>query len=68
MKILFADAIPESFIEILRERGDECVISPNLGAEDLPETIGGFDVLVVRSTGVTAEAIDRSDNLGLIVR
>ena len=68
MKILFADAIPESFIEILRERGDECVISPNLGAEDLPETIGGFDVLVVRSTRVTAEAIDRSDNLGLIVR
>ena len=30
--------------------------------------IGGFDVLIVRSTRVTAEAIDRSDNLGLIVR
>ena len=59
MKILFADAIPESFVEILRGRGDECVVSPDLSAEDLPETIGGFDVLIVRSTRVTAEAIDR---------
>ena len=40
MKILFADAIPESFIEILRGRGDECVVSPGISAEDLPEAIG----------------------------
>ena len=63
----FADAIPESFIEILRERGDECVVSPDLGAEDLPETIEGFDVLVVRSTRVTAAAIARRSGGGTVV-
>ena len=42
MKILFADAIPESFIEILRGRGDECVVSPGLSAEDLPEAHWGL--------------------------
>jgi len=39
-----------------------------LGADDIPDVIKGIDVLVVRSTRVTAETIDRSDVLGLIVR
>ncbi len=68
MKILFADALPEAYIDLLRERGDECVVAPELGADDIPDAIEGVDVLVVRSTKVTAEAIDRSDRLGLIVR
>ena len=33
MKILFADALPESHIDILRQRGDECVVEPDIGAE-----------------------------------
>jgi len=68
MKILFADALPEAYIDVLRDRGDECVVAPELGADDIPDAIEGVDVLVVRSTKVTAEAIDRSDRLGLIVR
>ena len=68
MKILFADALPEAHIDLLRDRGDECTVSPELDADDIPEAIGGYDVLVVRSTKVTAEAISRSDRLGLIVR
>ncbi|CAI8402667.1 MAG: Hydroxypyruvate reductase [Acidimicrobiales bacterium AG-410-I20] len=68
MKILFADALPESHIDILRQRGDECVVEPDIGTEDLPNALEGIDVLVVRSTKVTAEAIASSDQLSLIVR
>ena len=68
MKILFADALPESYVDLLRRQGDECIVSPELDADDIPDVIKGVDVLVVRSTRVTAATIDRSDNLGLIVR
>ncbi|MEE2646922.1 MAG: NAD(P)-dependent oxidoreductase [Actinomycetota bacterium] len=68
MKILFADALPEFHIDILRQRGDECVVEPDISAEDLPNALEGIDVLVVRSTKVTAEAIASSDQLSLIVR
>ena len=68
MKILFADALPESYIDLLRQQGDECIVAPELGADDIPDVIKGIEVLVVRSTRVTAETIDRSDVLGLIVR
>lgn len=68
MKILFADALPDSYVDLLRQAGDECIVSPELDADDIPDVIKGVDVLVVRSTKVTAATIDRSDNLGLIVR
>ncbi len=68
MKILFADALPEAYIDLLRDRGDECIVSPELGADDIPDAIEGIDVLVVRSTKVTATTTSRSDRLGLIVR
>ena len=68
MKILFADALPESYIDLLRQQRDECIVAPELGADDIPDVIKGIEVLVVRSTRVTAETIDRSDVLGLIVR
>ena len=68
MKILFADALPEAYVDLLAQRGDECTVSPGLGADDIPDAIEGYDVLVVRSTKVTAETIGRSNRLGLIVR
>ena len=68
MKILFADALPDSYVDLLRRQGDECIVSPELGTADIPDVILGVDVLVVRSTEVTAATIERSDNLGLIVR
>lgn len=68
MKILFADALPEAFIDTLRKCGDDCVVSPGLGGDDLPDAIEDADVLVVRSTEVTAETINRAKNLGLVVR
>ena len=39
MKILFADALPEAYIDLLRDRGDECIVSPELGSDDMPNAI-----------------------------
>ena len=41
---------------------------PDLTAETLPDHIAGYEVLIVRSTKVTAAALDAADRLGLIVR
>ena len=68
MRILFADALPEASIDVFRGQGDDCVVNPDLSAADLSDAIEGVDVLVVRSTEVTAEVIERSNRLGLIVR
>ncbi|MCY3637104.1 MAG: NAD(P)-binding domain-containing protein [bacterium] len=68
MRILFADSLSESAVERLRAGGDDCVVDPSLTAESLPEHIAGFDVLVVRSTKVTAAALEAADQLGLVVR
>ena len=68
MRILFADGLSDAAIERLRSGGDVCVATPSLTAEELPNHIAGFDVLVVRSTGVTAETIEAGGDLGLVVR
>ena len=68
MKILIADSIPEDKIEVLRQKNYECIVEPNLTAEQIPEKIPGVEVLVVRSTKVISEVFDNSDCLGLVVR
>jgi D-3-phosphoglycerate dehydrogenase len=68
VQILFADDIRASHLQDLRQLGHEVIVEPSLGADDLVERLGGIDVLVVRSTKVTAEAIAAADRLGLIVR
>ena len=68
MKILIADSLPEDKIEILREKNYECIVEPDLSAEQIPEKISGIEVLVVRSTEVTSEVFEKSDSLGLVVR
>ena len=68
MKVLFADSLPDEYADQLRARGDECEVRGDLTADDLPGAIEGVDVLVVRSTRVTADTIANSDRLGLIVR
>ena len=68
MKILFADGLSDTAVERLRAGGDTCVLKPSLTVEDLPAHVAGFDVLVVRSTRVTAEAIEAGSDLGLVVR
>ena len=68
MKILIADALPEDKIEVLRQKGYECIVEPDLTAEQIPEKISGVEILVVRSTKVVSEVFDKSDCLGLVVR
>ena len=68
MRILIADSLAESAVERLRAGGDVCVVDPSLTEESLPEQIAGFDVLVVRSTKVTATTLEAAERLGLVVR
>ncbi len=70
MRILCADALATELCEPLIDGGHEVFIEPDLTAETLPERLAQLDpeVLVVRSTKVTEEAIASSDALGLVVR
>ena len=68
MRILFADGLSDAAVERLCAGGDVCTVQPWITAEELPAHIAGYDVLVVRSTRVTAEAIEAGTDLGLVVR
>lgn len=68
MRVLVADRFPEPQLEKLHDRGYDVRYEPTLGASDLPDSVGDAGVLVVRSTQVTAAAIEAADELGLIVR
>ena len=69
MKILIADKFETSGIEGLRAAGCDVVFEPDLKDETLTEAIrtSAADVLVVRSTKVTAAMMD-AGRLSLIVR
>ncbi len=68
MRILFADSLPTAHVEQLAASGHEVIDRGDLDDTTLVDAIAGVDVLVVRSTKVTAEAIDASDDLSLIIR
>jgi D-3-phosphoglycerate dehydrogenase / 2-oxoglutarate reductase len=68
MRILFADAFEEAWLPEIEARGHECLVRPELAAEDLPAAVGDVDVLVVRSTRVTAETLSAGERLGLVIR
>jgi D-3-phosphoglycerate dehydrogenase len=68
MQILFADAFHPDHAEAVQARGHHCTFAPDLTSDDLARALTGYDALVVRSTKVTADAIDAADRLGLIIR
>ena len=70
MTILVADNIADVGIEALNDEGYTIVEKPGLSGEALVETLSVEtpDVLIVRSTKVTPEALDASPSLALIVR
>lgn len=68
MRILYADSVDEHAAERLATAGHSVDIRPDLTADTLADAIPGYEVLVVRSTKVTADAIAACDGLGLIVR
>ena len=68
MRVLIADAFPESHRARLAERGHDVVFEPDTTADQLPERIAGFEALVVRSTRVTAETLNKADALRVVIR
>lgn len=70
MRVLLADPCHPRAVGKLSAAGFECIEKPQVEARELGPLLAGgeFDVLVVRSTLVTAEAIAASRSLSLIVR
>ena len=68
MKILIADKLSDSAVKNLEELGASIIFEPGLTADDLPGAIGDAEILVVRSTKVSADTIDKGENLSLIIR
>ncbi len=68
MKVLIADKLSKSTEEALEQLGATIDVQPDLGPDTLPGAIGDAQVLVVRSTKVTAETISAGARLSLIVR
>lgn len=70
MKILIADAFSEAGVERLRQAGHTVVVDPSLKGGELTRALGEHapQVLVVRSTKVTAADLDANPALELIVR
>ena len=68
MRLLIADKLHPRAIEELRALPLEVVYDPELTKESLEKRLQGVGVLVVRSTDVTASAIENARQLNLIVR
>ena len=68
MKVLIPEKLADSGVELLKKDFEVDVIL-DLSPEDLLEKIGEYDGLIIRSaTQVTAEVIDKADNLKAIGR
>ena len=68
MRVLVADNLPGFFVERLNALGIACEVMPRLTAGELKEHISGYEVLVVRSTGVNSATLEAGTKLGLVVR
>jgi D-3-phosphoglycerate dehydrogenase len=68
VKVLIADKFSDAHLQRLEELGHEVSLQPDLGKDDLPTAVPGFDVLIVRSTKVDAEAIEAANKLCLVIR
>ena len=68
MKTLVADKVSSKMVSDLKSLGCEVVLNPDLTAEALPAALAGFEILIVRSTKVSAEAIAAGTSLSLIIR
>ena len=68
LRILVAEPIAASGVELLRERF-EVEVGEGWGSEELEARIGGYDGILIRSaTRLTAELIERADRLKVIGR
>ncbi len=70
MKVLIADKLEAVGRDALERAGHDVISEPSLSADALPAALSQHepDVLVVRSTRVTAEAVQTAQRLKLIIR
>lgn len=68
MKVLVADKLSNKAIHELKTGGADVTFTPDLTAQALPAEINDAEILVVRSTKVTAETITAASSLSLIIR
>lgn len=68
MKILVADTFPESHLHRLKQLGCEVDYLPSAKAEELPSLAPSCKILVVRGKHVTAETLNASHHLALVLR
>ncbi|MDP6391677.1 MAG: NAD(P)-dependent oxidoreductase [Arenicellales bacterium] len=68
MRIFFADKFPAFAIDLLREKGHSCEVCPELDGDALPDAVADAEILVVRSTRVSALAIAKGNLLRMVIR
>jgi len=69
VKVIISDPIAGIGVEMMRQAGLEVDVKTSLAPDELERTIGGYDVIVVRSaTKVREPIIEAAKNLKLIVR
>jgi len=68
MKTLIADKFPETHIAHLNQLGCEVFYKPSATAAELPDLIRPYKILVVRGKHVTADAIQTSEPIALVLR
>jgi D-3-phosphoglycerate dehydrogenase / 2-oxoglutarate reductase len=68
MKVLVADRLAQASLDEIRVLGVEVVYTPELTPADLPAALRGVNVLIVRGTEVTSEALEAGESLNLIIR
>jgi D-3-phosphoglycerate dehydrogenase len=68
MRILFADVFEQSGIEALTAAGHKVNYRPDLSSAELAGNVDDVEVLVVRSTRVSAQVFEAGSPLGLVIR
>jgi len=68
MKVLVADKLHPDVVAELESLADSCHYEPGLKAQDLVEAATDSDVLIVRSTKVSAEVFEAAKRLSLVIR
>jgi D-3-phosphoglycerate dehydrogenase len=68
MKILIADSFPESHRVRLTDDGHSVTFDPALDGTTLAGAIDDHEILIVRSTAVSAETLEAGKNLKLVIR
>jgi D-3-phosphoglycerate dehydrogenase len=68
MRVLVADRLSEDALDEMRGLGVEVEYEPRIQGAELAQRLEGVNVLVVRGTEVTAEALAAGKSLNLVIR